>query len=443
MINRISPKSKREITYPYKLKKFGHTVIVYRNEKQGRGSVYVVTYYRGGKRVRETYSDEEKALRHADTAVNATPIGKGASLALGPAELESYHLAKGILAKLEKPLPLHVVAEEFYQATKRLGNVSLLRAVDQYLADAKEANLKPITVPALVKEFIRAKQADGLSTRYIKDCEVRLGRFGRDFQVPITSVKTADIDVWLRALMQSPRSRNNFRVLIVTLFSYARSAGYLPKDRLTEATDVARAKDKGGDIQIFTPDELSRLLASAGNAVMPYLALGAFAGIRTAEQLRLTWDCIRFDRKVIEVKAGMAKTMQRRLVPLSNNLALWLRRVAKPSGPVLTLARPEKTAAEVVGAMCDPVIPWKRNGLRHSYASYRLAILKDAGKLALEMGNSPSMIFSNYRELVAEEDANQWFALVPKTDDKDKKDTEVKEEAIEGKAVKVESVALG
>lgn len=398
--------------------------MVYRNEKEGRGTVYVVTYYRGGKRIRETYRDEGKALRQADTAVNATPVGKGASLALGAAELESYHLAKQILAKLEKPLPLHVVAEEFYQATQRLGNVPLLRAVDQYLTDAKEANLKPIIVPDLVKEFIRAKQADGLSIRYIKDCEVRLGRFGRDFKVPITTVKTADIDSWLRGLMQSPRSRNNFRVLIVTLFSYARSAGYLPKDRLTEATDVARAKDKGGDIQIFTPDELSRLLASAGDAVMPYLALGAFAGIRTAEQLRLTWDCIRFDRKIIEVKAGMAKTMQRRLVPLSDNLALWLRRVAKPSGPVLTLARPEKTAAEVVGAMCDPVIPWKRNGLRHSYASYRLAILKDAGKLALEMGNSPNMIFSNYRELVSDEDANQWFSLVPKPTEEEKKEAD-------------------
>jgi integrase len=166
---------------------------------------------------------------------------------------------------------------------------------------------------------------------------------------------------------------------------------------------------------------MERLLAAAGDEVLPYLVLGAFAGVRTAELMRLTWDCIRFDRKIIEIRAGMAKTAQRRLIPLTDNLAAWLRKVAKSSGPVITLARPEKTASEVIAASCDPVIPWKRNGLRHSYASYRLAILQDAGKLALEMGNSPTMIFSNYRELVEEEDAKKWFALFPKTKDEDAK----------------------
>ncbi len=50
---------------------------------------------------------------------------------------------------------------------------------------------------------------------------------------------------------------------------------------------------------------MSRLLDASGDEVLPYLALGAFAGIRTAELMRLTWDCIRFDKKVIEVRAGI------------------------------------------------------------------------------------------------------------------------------------------
>jgi len=210
-------------------------------------------------------------------------------------------------------------------------------------------------------------------------------------------------------------------MLIVTLFSFARATGYLPKDRSTEAGHVARAKDRGGVIEIFNCDEMSRLLSAARDDVLPYVVLGAFAGIRTAELMRLTWDCIRFDRKTIEIKAGMAKTAQRRLIPLADNLTEWFRKVAKASGPVITLARPEKTASEVVAKSCDPAIPWKRNGLRHSYASYRLAILQDAGKLALEMGNSPSMIFSNYRELVEEDDAKKWFGIFPKAKEVDSK----------------------
>ena len=56
---------------------------------------------------------------------------------------------------------------------------------------------------------------------------------------------------------------------------------------------------------------------------------------------------------------------------------------------------------------------WKNNALRHSYASYRLADVKDAACVALEMGNSPAMLFRNYRELVTEQQAHEWFALMP------------------------------
>jgi hypothetical protein len=34
-------------------------------------------------------------------------------------------------------------------------------------------------------------------------------------------------------------------------------------------------------------------------------------------------------------------------------------------------------------------------------------------QVALEMGNSPQMIFQHYRELVDERDAELWFSIVP------------------------------
>ena len=53
------------------------------------------------------------------------------------------------------------------------------------------------------------------------------------------------------------------------------------------------------------------------------------------------------------------------------------------------------------------------NGLRHSYASYRLAAVKSADQVALEMGNSPRKLFANYREIVTEAEAGKWFAVKP------------------------------
>ena len=34
--------------------------------------------------------------------------------------------------------------------------------------------------------------------------------------------------------------------------------------------------------------------------------------------------------------------------------------------------------------------------------------------MALEIGNSPAKLFSNYRELADEHDAKAWFAISPK-----------------------------
>jgi len=59
-------------------------------------------------------------------------------------------------------------------------------------------------------------------------------------------------------------------------------------------------------------------------------------------------------------------------------------------------------------------IEWPHNVLRHSYISYRIAKIKNAQEVALEAGNSPTIIFKHYRELATEEQADEWFGIMPK-----------------------------
>lgn len=58
---------------------------------------------------------------------------------------------------------------------------------------------------------------------------------------------------------------------------------------------------------------------------------------------------------------------------------------------------------------------WPSNALRHSYGSYYLAELRDAAALALQMGNSPRMIFKHYREIVKPKDAARYWNIMPGT----------------------------
>jgi hypothetical protein len=56
---------------------------------------------------------------------------------------------------------------------------------------------------------------------------------------------------------------------------------------------------------------------------------------------------------------------------------------------------------------------WKRNALRHSFISYKLALMPDTARVAMECGNSPDVIFAHYRELVAPQQASEWFNVFP------------------------------
>lgn len=60
---------------------------------------------------------------------------------------------------------------------------------------------------------------------------------------------------------------------------------------------------------------------------------------------------------------------------------------------------------------------WKHNTLRHSFISYRVALIEDVAKVSLEADNSPRLGFSNYRDLVRAADAEKWFGITPETVD--------------------------
>jgi integrase len=57
---------------------------------------------------------------------------------------------------------------------------------------------------------------------------------------------------------------------------------------------------------------------------------------------------------------------------------------------------------------------WPQNGLRHSFASYRLAAIDNAPRVAAELGHtSPQMLYSSYRELVRREVAERYWKIAP------------------------------
>jgi hypothetical protein len=58
------------------------------------------------------------------------------------------------------------------------------------------------------------------------------------------------------------------------------------------------------ETEVFTVDELRRLLDSARPEILPALAIGGFAGLRSEEIIRLDWSEVKLAEGVIVVSAG-------------------------------------------------------------------------------------------------------------------------------------------
>src|SRR6266481_1191499 len=270
-----------------------------------------------------------------------------------------------------------------------------------------------ITVAQLADEVLEAKRKDGMSGDYLADLKLRLARFRRDFgDRPIAAINVEEIDNWLRNLEGSPKSRANYRANIGVMFSYATKRGMLDSNPVLR---TAKPKLVDSPPEIFSVDELRALLEAANRVasdVLPMLAIGAFAGLREAEIQRLDLSEVDLVRGHIEVKAAKAKSARRRIIPIQPNLAAWLQPHSAIKGRVVPAGARRKLARVREAAK---LTHWPNNGLRHSFASYRLAEIHDAPRVSVELGyTSPQMLYSTYRELVLPTEAERYWTIVPK-----------------------------
>jgi integrase len=306
---------------------------------------------------------------------------------------------------------------DFIHARDRLAGYGkkITDAVDFLVDHLERVRRHGITVSQLGLEVLEAKRRDGKAPAYLADLRKRLTRFCQDFgNRSIASIAVDELDNWLRDLPLSPKSRANYRANIGVLFSYAEQRGIIDRNPIPR---TAKPKLIDRPPEIFAVDELRALLEAAtrtAHDVVPMLAIGAFAGLREAEIQRLDWHEIDLARGHIEIKAAKAKSARRRIVPIQPNLAGWLRPYAGRSGRVVPTGARRKLdrVREQAG-----LARWPQNGLRHSFASYRLAAIQDAPRVAAELGHtSPQMLYGTYRELVHPEEAERYWKISPAVD---------------------------
>ncbi|GHC07354.1 tyrosine-type recombinase/integrase [Cerasicoccus arenae] len=214
--------------------------------------------------------------------------------------------------------------------------LSLLEAAEFTKEHYKPAD-KAVTVSEALEKLLAEKEAGNLRPRSIRDLRNRLRPFAESFgEKPIHQLKTPQIQRWLDELKGlsadsvegfSARSLKNYIVTLKTFFNFAISKGYRAKgDNPIEGISVPKIDWEVP--AILTIEETKRLLKTAQRfregGLLPLVALGLFAGIRTSELYQLHWDNIDLEEGIVTIDATIAKKRRLRVIELTPNCVAWL-----------------------------------------------------------------------------------------------------------------------
>lgn len=296
---------------------------------------------------------------------------------------------------------------------------TLSEAVSYYIRDLETLH-RSVSVRQAANEIAIRLKADGRSPRHIQTTTQVLDLFSETYgSAKVSTIKPAAVQQWLDTYRTkdgkplSASSYNTFKRYLSLLFSFSIKRGYAETNPVTRL-DFKTIKTKLP--RLLSPDDLRRILSVTPEHIKPALAIQAFCGVRVAEVARLKWSDF-LSSGYIQVGSLNAKTGKRRLTPVPLPCFNYLNSVKKPSGYIFggenSTDRHKLSHALTEVRKIVKGVKWEKNALRASALSYRLAETKDAAATALEMGNSPTVLLRDYRELTTEKEAQLWFDIDP------------------------------
>jgi hypothetical protein len=306
------------------------TVKVYRRKTPSGNFAFMVANYSGEKRRFDSYSAESDAMDAANKL--ARHLSQRDVLSASMTREQSLEYAAAVQTLKPLGVSLTVGISALTEAVKLVGDLpNLIAAAKFYSARHKQIVSKRVV--DVVAELIALKKSRKASDRYLADLRGRLKKFSDVFSKDTCNVTTAEIQTWLDGQKLSTQTYANNRRVAHLFFKFAVARGYAVDNPVT---GVDQVKVKNRATQIFTPLEIAKLLAAASPDYLPCIAIGAFAGLRSAEIERLEWSAIDLAGRHIIVGANEAKTASRRVIPIQENLVSWLAPYAGRNGKVWT-----------------------------------------------------------------------------------------------------------
>jgi integrase len=376
---------------------------------------WTVTWVSPEGRKRKWFSTETKAREFSGTI--GDQMTQGLTKPVSTEKIAS-------IQRLEEMVAPHGVTLEFVvsQWTEWKSNGV---NVDEALRDFKRRQAaKSVLAADAVAEFLTAKRQDKVGDRQIENLESRLGRFAAENPGSLDKLTPEHLDNWLRELRKvkkigdkiqlkgpvSLQTRNHYRAALTNLLHFASKPGrrWLSFPASEFEDNFEPAKVERGEIEIFTPEQVTEMFNKAPKELLASLIFAFFSGLRPSEIQRLQWKDVNLEEGHVFVR-GKTRTARYRVAHLPANAIAWLSRVDRRQ-TVCGYWHPGDAASDLAGRLN---IRWIHDGPRHSFVSYRLAELRDMAKVSEETGTSAETLRKHYRKPIPASEATKYFAIYP------------------------------
>lgn len=307
-----------------------------------------------------------------------------------------------------------------------------LRHAFMAMAEDWERRQRTMSFGALLEAF-EADRSPNWSDRY------RVNRWKpfRKRMQPLwgKSLGTMDSDfwrAWLKTFRENatpaPATYNQILGMLRGLFAHEKALAILSRNPLDP---MPHLKLPSKTIEVFHPSEVAALLRwtqQNDSDLLPYFALGCFAGLRPlAEIAILKFEHINLSEGLIDVHTTKTvRSAPRRQVPIEQNLSKWLAPYSRKTGPVMPQTnfrrRFEAARNGAAEALDLDGFPWADDIMRHSYGSYWDAAHRGqegyVERLMYQMGHSSRKTFEqHYHNHRNRKEAEAYWSIIPPQED--------------------------
>lgn len=300
-------------------------------------------------------------------------------------------------------------AAEIWMAERTLERVKK----QEVRTEARESDLKG-SVEIAAMAYLKDRDGEvsseplRLMTNHLQKLVDEYGALGIDDLDPL------ECRNWIRRMKYSQRTKHGIYSTCRTFYRWALRYGYAKTSPFDRMEPIPKGESPKG---ILTPEQMRAGLSIAKDFMHDFFVLGGFCGLRPIEIMRLDWSAVNFDTGEIYISPEVSKRDRARSRGKKDRYVL----IPEPALRLLPRGKEGKVIPRHYDAVRRRMVriwqrmglsEWPHDALRHSAASYLLAVCKDANRVAHWLGHtSEQMVSECYGKAVPLNTAQAWWRL--------------------------------